>query len=131
MASQFPIQASPFFGRTQSLSDVRACLANPDCRLLTLTGTGGCGKTRLATQAAEASLTLFPHGVYFVGLQSLSAGELLVSTIAYALDISFYGATPPQQQLYERLHDKSLLLILCWITRRSSATSWHMRLSSR
>ena len=112
MASQFPVQTSPFFGRTQSLADVSARLANPDCRLLTLTGTGGCGKTRLAAQAAAASQTLFPHGVYFVGLQSLSSGELLVPTIAHALDIAFYGAASSQQQLYEHLFDKSLLLIL-------------------
>ncbi len=112
MVSQFPVQASPFFGRTQSLADVCARLANPDCRLLTLTGTGGCGKTRLAAQAAEVSQTLFAHGIYFVGLQSLSSGELLVPTIAHALDISFYGAMSPQQQLYERLHNQSILLVL-------------------
>ncbi len=112
MVSQFPAQASPFFGRSQSLAEVCDRLANPDCRLLTLTGTGGCGKTRLATQAAEVSQNLFANGVYFIGLQSVSSGELLMLSIARALDISFYGAMPPQQQLYERLHNKSLLLVL-------------------
>src|SRR6476469_9704519 len=112
MVAQFPVQTSPFFGRTQSLTEVTTRLANPDCRLLTLTGTGGCGKTRLAVQAAEVLQTLFAHGVYFVGLQSVSSGELLVPSIAHALDISFYGAMSPEQQLYERLRNKSLLLIL-------------------
>jgi predicted ATPase/DNA-binding CsgD family transcriptional regulator len=110
--SQFPVQTNPFLGRAQSLADLNARLANPDCRLLTLIGTGGSGKTRLAIQVAEAAQTLFPHGVYFVGLQPLSSGELLVPTIARTLGISFYGSMPPEQQLYERLHDKSLLLVL-------------------
>src|SRR5882757_2263964 len=103
--SQFPVQTNPFLGRRQSLTDLNARLANPDCHLLTLIGTGGCGKTRLAIQVAEASQTLFPDGVYFVGLQPLSSGELLVSTIAHALGISFYGSMPPEQQLAERLRD--------------------------
>lgn len=112
MAFQIPAQRSPFFGRTQSLAEVSARLANPDCRLLTLTGTGGCGKTRLAIQAAETSQNLFQDGVYFVGLQPVMSGDLLVSALAHALNISFYGSTLPQQQLYERLQDKSLLLIM-------------------
>jgi predicted ATPase len=112
MVSQLPVQRNPFIGRTQSLSDVSVRLANPDCRLLTIMGTGGCGKTRLAIQAAEASQELFRDGVYFVGLQSLVNGELVTSAIAYALNISFYGSTLPQQQLYDRLRQKSLLLIL-------------------
>ncbi len=110
--SQFPVQLSPFFGRAQAVNDVCARLVNPDCRLLTITGTGGCGKTRLAIQAAQLSQTIFDHGVYFIGLQSVSSSELLVPSIAQTLGITFYGAMPPEHQLYDRLHDKSLLLLL-------------------
>jgi len=112
MTSQLPVQTSPFFGRTQLLTEVTARLSNSDCRLLTITGTGGCGKTRLAVQVAGALRNLFQNGIYFVGLQSLSSGELLIPAIAHALDISFYGSVPPQQQLYERLQNKSLLLVI-------------------
>ncbi len=110
--SQIPAQRSPFFGRIKSLAEVNARIADPDCHLLTITGTGGCGKTRLAIQAAEASRHLFPNGVYFVPLQPVMSGELIVPAIAHALNISFYGSALPQQQLFDRLQNKSLLLIL-------------------
>jgi predicted ATPase len=87
-------------------------LLNPDCRLLTLTGLGGSGKTRLAIEVATTVAAQFPHGTVFVALQPISRGDLLVSAIAQALGLTLYGEDESQEQLFAYLHDKTLLLIL-------------------
>src|SRR3954453_16600073 len=74
----------PFIGRTQELADITARLLDPECRLLTVTGLGGSGKTRLALEAASTVAAQLPHGAVFVGLQSLIRSDLLVPTIAQA-----------------------------------------------
>jgi predicted ATPase/DNA-binding CsgD family transcriptional regulator len=102
----------PFVGRIQELVDIRARLMTPECRLLTLTGLGGSGKTRLAIEAATTLAPQFPHGAVFVGLQPLARSDLLVPAIAQALGVMFYGEGELQQQLLDYLHDKTLLLIL-------------------
>src|SRR6266498_1154391 len=102
----------PFVGRTKEVADITARLLNPECRLLTLTGLGGSGKTRLAIEAANTAAAHFPHGTVFVPLQPLTRSNLLVPTIAQALGVTFYGEGEPQDQLLDFLHDKTLLLIL-------------------
>jgi len=72
----------PFVGRTKELADITARLVDPDCRLLTVTGLGGSGKTRLAIEAASTVAFHFPHGAVFVGLQPLTRSDLLVPAIA-------------------------------------------------
>ena len=111
MAS-FPPQPTPFVGRAQALADVGARLANPECRLLTITGTGGSGKTRLALEAAQAASAFFPDGAVFVALQPLTDSGLLVPSIARALGMTFYGKDDPQAQLLSYLRERSLLLLL-------------------
>ena len=108
-ARGFPI---PFVGRTKELVDITANLVNPDCRLLTLTGLGGSGKTRLAIEAATVVAAHFPYGTMFVALQPLLRSELLISTIAQAIGLTFYGDGEPQEQLLNYLHDKTLLMLL-------------------
>ncbi len=112
MPWQFPSQMTPFVGRIKELADVGANLANPACRLLTITGAGGSGKTRLALAAAQASASLFSQGAVFVGLQPIGTPDLLVQMIARALDFSFDGSAPPPTQLFHSLRDQSLLLVL-------------------
>ena len=102
----------PFVGRTQELADITARLLNPECRLLTVTGLGGSGKTRLALQAASTVADQFPQSTVFVPLQPLTRSDLLVPTIAQAVGVTFYGEGEPQQQLLDYLHDKTLLLLL-------------------
>ncbi len=102
----------PFVGRTKEVADITARLLNPECRLLTVTGLGGSGKTRLALEAANTAAADFPHGAVFVPLQPLTRSNLLVPTIARAVGLTFYGEGEPQDQLLDYLRDKTLLLIL-------------------
>src|SRR4051812_2453692 len=94
----------PFVGRAKELADITARLLSPDCRLLTVTGLGGSGKTRLALEAATTTAAHFPHGAVFVSLQPLTRSNLLVPTIAQALGVMFYGEGEPQDQLLDYLH---------------------------
>ena len=80
-----PAQTSPFIGRSRELAEVKLLLNN--CRLLTLSGTGGIGKTRLALHAAEDVAETFVDGVYFVDLAPLADHALVVNAIAAALGV--------------------------------------------
>src|SRR5216117_1725558 len=104
------VYSIPFVGRTQELVDITTRLLNPECRLLTLTGLGGSGKTRLAIEAANTIAAHFPHGTVFVALQPLTRSDLLVPTIAQAVGLMFYGEGEPQNQLLDYLREKTLLL---------------------
>jgi len=107
-----PPQPTPFIGREEELEQITARLADPACRLLTLVGPGGIGKTRLALQAAAAQIEAFPSGVYFVPLAPLTTAESLTSAIADVLHLSFYQNEPPEAQLRNYLREKHMLLIL-------------------
>jgi predicted ATPase/DNA-binding NarL/FixJ family response regulator len=115
-----PHQSTPFIGREQELDDLTTLLCNPDCRLLTLVGSGGMGKTRLALEAVHQviireqsdSARIFTNGIYFIALQPINSPELIVSAIAEAIGFSFRGQQDPIAQLLEYLHDRQLLLIL-------------------
>src|SRR6185436_5626994 len=80
-----PPQTTPFVGRTPELARISHYLENPDCRLLTLIGLGGVGKTRLGLQSAATSLHLFQDGVFYVSLAAVNTEEGLISGIANAL----------------------------------------------
>lgn len=108
VATNFPAQPTPFVGRSEEIAEIVRLLN--DCRLLTLIGPGGIGKTRLALETA-GHLTL-PDGVYFVPLQPLNDHGLLVAAIAEAIDFHFVSGDEPQNQLFAFLKNKSLLLIL-------------------
>lgn len=105
-------RATPFVGRTKEHAELRERLLQPDCRLLTVTGLGGSGKTRLALEAAATVANQFAHGSVFVALQSIPRADLLVSVIAQALGVLLYGEHDSFQQLLAYLIDKHLLLIL-------------------
>jgi predicted ATPase/DNA-binding SARP family transcriptional activator len=107
-----PRQPTAFVGREDELDQVARRLANPDCRLLTVVGPGGMGKSRLAIQAGEEHLPAFSDGVWFVALASLGSADLLPWAIMEALDAPRSGGQDPQTQLLNYLRERHLLLIL-------------------
>jgi predicted ATPase len=76
-----PAQSTPFIGRSKELDEIAGLLKHPTCRLLTLTGPGGIGKTRLALEAAHQQIPNFAHGVFFVPLAPLSSPESSLSAV--------------------------------------------------
>jgi len=116
-----PTQPSPnlptpqtlFIGRTKEIAQIRQRLVDePACRLLTLVGMGGTGKTRLALHAAAQLAPAFAHGVYFVSLARVSDPEFFIPTIADALQIALAGVDDPVRTLLHHLRAKEILLIL-------------------
>jgi predicted ATPase/class 3 adenylate cyclase len=96
--TNLPVPPTPFLGRERELGEVAALLARPGTRLLTLTGAGGSGKTRLALQAAAAVADGFPDGVYWAPLASLRDSELVRAAAAEALG----GGDDPVEQIAGR-----------------------------
>ena len=108
--SNFPAQATPFVGRSGELVEIAARLRDPACRLLTLVGPGGIGKTRLALEVAQQ--VTFPDGVFFIPLQPLTSAEFIVTSISDVLHLSSYGNPDVRTQLLAYLQNKYLLLVL-------------------
>ncbi|MFQ5855302.1 MAG: tetratricopeptide repeat protein [Anaerolineae bacterium] len=110
--NNLPHELTNFVGRQEELAEIAARLENPACRLLTLAGPGGVGKTRLALRAASERMAQYPDGVYFVRLAPLSSADFMVAAIAEALGIHFYGREDPKVQLLNRLREKRMLLVM-------------------
>jgi predicted ATPase/class 3 adenylate cyclase len=89
--ARLPVPATPFLGRARELAEVVAMLTRDGMRLLTLTGPGGTGKTRLALQAAAEASAHFPDGVDWVPLAALRDPDLVLPSIAQALDVDARG----------------------------------------
>ncbi len=111
-AWQLPPQSTPFIGREVELAQLAQLLADPNCRLLTIVGPGGVGKTRLGLEAAKGHVTVFTHGAAFVPFASITDPALIPSVIAQDLHIHLQTAAPRHSQLLAYLQDKELLLLL-------------------
>lgn len=110
--SLIPASATSFVGRNAELAEIAYLLSKSDCRLLTLTGPGGIGKTRLALQVARELEASYQDGVYFVPLDSLSALEAIPAIIAQALGLSLQGPEDPLLQISRYIQEKHILLVL-------------------
>ncbi len=107
-----PVPPTPLLGRERELATVRAYLVSGGKRLVTLTGPGGCGKTRLALEVAAQLVGAFEQGVWFVDLAPLRDAALVLSTIAQTLGVRAPGRRPLREILIDRLRDRRLLLVL-------------------
>ena len=116
-----PTDVTLFVGRESELRTLTELLSAPDCRLLTITGPGGIGKTRLSLQVAAhfirpASLTLpqqnFADGVYFISLTSSDTAENVVAALTDILGFTFYDEGNARQQLLDALQNRQVLLVL-------------------
>ncbi|MEO7908490.1 MAG: BTAD domain-containing putative transcriptional regulator [Roseiflexaceae bacterium] len=109
-AAQTP--ATSLIGRTDERAELARRLADPACRLLTIVGPGGIGKTRLAHQAVIDHRQGFLHSSYFVALAAATSVDALIAAIAGTLGFTFYGGADPRTQLFNYLGEKELLLVL-------------------
>jgi DNA-binding SARP family transcriptional activator/tetratricopeptide (TPR) repeat protein len=106
-----PAQSTLFVGRETERQRLSKVLAGPNCRLLSVVAPGGMGKTRLAIEVAKTQFENFEE-VCFVSLVSVASADLMVYTIADALELSFFGPKSPKEQLLEYLENKDMLLVL-------------------
>jgi predicted ATPase/class 3 adenylate cyclase/DNA-binding CsgD family transcriptional regulator len=110
--NNLPIQPTSLIGREKEVAKVLELLQREEIRLLTLTGPGGTGKTRLGLQVAAELSEAFSDGVYFVNLAPISDPELVVPTLAQTLNVKEIAEQPLLDLLKASLHWKHLLLLL-------------------
>lgn len=107
-----PFQTTSFVGRSSEITEITRIVGNPACRLLTLLGPGGVGKTRLALEVAASQSDRFADGVVFVPLASIAAPSQIASAIGDSLKLSFEGHSDPTAFLLDYLHDRYMMLVL-------------------
>ena len=110
--NNLPLQPTLLVGREREVAEIADRARNEEARLLTLTGPGGMGKTRLALQAGADLLEEFEDGVFFVVLATITDPERVASTIAGPLGLKESGDQPLEEGLKAYLRDKNLLLVL-------------------
>ncbi len=105
-----PVQLTSFVGREREMAELRELISNN--RLITLTGTGGCGKTRLSLQIAADLVEDYPDGVWFVEFAPIANPRLVPDVVARVLQVQEEPDSPPLQTLSTYLKDKRILLLL-------------------
>jgi class 3 adenylate cyclase len=110
--NNLPLQPTPLIGREKEVSEVCDLLGDEATRLLTLTGPGGIGKTRLTLQAAADLLDDFPDGTFFVPLATVTEAELFLPAVAETLGVKETAEQPLDESLKDYLSERRLLLVL-------------------
>jgi predicted ATPase/class 3 adenylate cyclase len=110
--NNLPVQPTPLIGREREVAAARGLLEHSETRLLTLTGPGGVGKTRLGLQIAADALREFPDGTFFVDLAPVNSADLVIPSIAKTLSVQEAASRPILDSLREYLRDRRLLLVL-------------------
>jgi predicted ATPase/class 3 adenylate cyclase len=112
LPNNLPAQTTEFIGRKAEIEEIVKNLSKHSVRLLTLTGPGGTGKTRLSQESAAEMMDYFPDGVFFIPLAPISDPELVPTTIARTIGVREGGGLPPLENLKAYLGDKHMLLLL-------------------
>jgi predicted ATPase len=107
-----PVATTSLVGREQAIDEIAGLLARPEVRLVTLTGPGGVGKTRLAVAAAHRLRGRFGAGAVFVPLAGVTRPELVVAGVGRAVGVDLAGTDSPLEALVEQLGDGRWLLLL-------------------
>jgi predicted ATPase/serine/threonine protein kinase len=110
--ANLPVQRTGFVGREKEVAAAKELLLRPDVRLVTVTGPGGIGKTRLAVHVASSLVEFFPGGIHFVPLSPVIDPGLIASVIVQTLGIREAGGQPPLEVLKQNLQDSSRAPIL-------------------
>ncbi len=108
-SNNLPVQLTRFIGREHDISEVKKWLI--DHRLVTLTGPGGCGKTRLALQIASDLRSAYEHGVWLVEFAPLSDPALITQAVAAALGVREYPGVELSQTVFDYLSSRHILLV--------------------
>jgi predicted ATPase len=107
-----PLPQTPFVGREEALALIETRLDDDQCRLLTILGTGGVGKSRLVLQIARQRRRDYLHGIYFVSLVGVETADTIATTLATTLNCRLQDNEPLLNQVISFLQEKELLLIL-------------------
>lgn len=107
-----PTALTPFIGREKELAAIDKLLADPNCRLLTVVGPGGVGKSRIALRTAENQIAAYRHGVFFVPLAGVELAKAVPAAITNALGLKLLGDVRSQLVQYLRDTQREMLLVL-------------------
>jgi predicted ATPase/transcriptional regulator with XRE-family HTH domain len=112
--NNLPVFPTPLIGREHEVEKLSQLLRDPQCRMLTLVGPGGIGKTRLAIETASNVQDLFAAGVYFVPLASANSTRFILPVLADSVGLAFHHEShaDPKKQLFEYLKDRHALLLI-------------------
>ena len=110
--NNLPVQPTPLLGREREVAAVRDLLSRPDVRLVTLTGPGGTGKTRLSLQVAADLVEVMPDGAFFAELAPISDPRLVMPTVAQTLGVEAIGGRPALDAVADFLRERRILLLL-------------------
>ncbi|KAA0256137.1 MAG: hypothetical protein EDM79_20400, partial [Chloroflexi bacterium] len=111
-SSNLPTLPTPLIGRQHEVDELRKLLRDPHCRMLTVAGPGGMGKTRLALETASHTQPDYEDGVYFVPLAPIQSSRYLIPVIADSMGFTLQGEHEPKEQLFNYLKDKHTLLLI-------------------